>query len=137
MCGSSILTGTLSFLSGVAISELIDWIREATKYKPELANIVKDFEVCEMLDSFKIQSIQDLIILDPNRPIARCYKYDPYNKKHATNQDEDLIDSNTLIEKMFSGNYILSDRKLFFDNFSDIFTVFEHLEKLYNLNKKN
>ncbi len=136
--GSNILTGTLSFLSGIAISELIDWIREATKYKPELETIVKDFEVCEMLNSLEIQSIQDLMNLDDsNRPIARCYKYDPYNKKHATNQEEELIDSNTLIGKMFSGNYVLSDKKLFFDNFSDIFTVFNHLEKLYNLGEKN
>ena len=51
---SNILTGTLSFLSGVATSELIDWIREAAKYKPELETIVKDFEVCEMLSSFEI-----------------------------------------------------------------------------------
>ena len=135
--GSNILTGTLSFLSGVATSELIDWIREAAKYTPELETIVKDFEVCEMLDSFEIQSIQDLMNLDSNKPIARCYKYDPYNKKYATNQDQELIGPNTLVEKMFSGNYVLSDGKLFFDNFSDIFTVFDHLEKLYNLGGRN
>ena len=132
--GSNILTGTLSFLSGVATSELIDWIKEATKYKPELETIMKDFEVCEIPDHLEIQSIQDLTNLDPERPIARCYKYDPYND---TALEEDLITPNTLIEKMFSGNYVLSDKKLFFDNFSDILTVFDHLEKLYKLGEKN
>ena len=133
--GSNILTGSLGFLSGVATAELVDWLKEAVKHKPELENIIKDFEVCEMLDSFQVKSLHDLIVLDPNRPIARCFKYDPYNKKHATSQDEELINVNTMIEKMFSGNYVLSDGKLFFDNFSDIVTVLKHLEKLYNLNQ--
>ena len=135
--GSNVLTGTLSFLSGVAVTELIDWIREAAKYKPELETIVKDFEVCEMLDFFEIQSVQDLMDLDPKRPIARCYKYSPLHIQSATSQEVDLIDVNTLVQKMFSGNYVLSDKKLFFDNFSDIFTVFDHLKKLYNLTGKN
>ena len=37
--------------------------------------------------------------LDPDRPIARCYKYDPLNKKHATNQDENLITVNESYKK--------------------------------------
>ena len=135
---SDLLKVAGGFASGVAVTELKNWFKEAFKYKPKLNTIIKDFEVCEMLDSIEIKSLEDLMSLDPDRPIARCYKYDPLNKKHATNQDENLITVNDLIKKMFSGKYVLSEGKLFFDNFSDIVTVLNHFSKLYNcLDKEN
>lgn len=131
--GSNVLTGTLAFLSGVATSELIDWIKEAIKYKPDLETIIKDFEVCEIRNPMQIQSLKDLTNLDPNEHIATCYTYSPYHRELATNKDRNFITVDILIEKMFSGNYVLSEEKLFFGNFSNIVTILNHLEKLYNL----
>ena len=135
--GSNILTGTLGFLSGVATSELIDWIKEAVKHKPDLKDIIKDFEVCEMRKPMdEIKSLQDLKNLESGSYIAICYTYSPYDRQFATSQNRDFVTVDALIKKMFSGNYVLSEERLFFGNFSEIVTVLKHLEKLYKLGEE-